>query len=138
MRTWPYQRLTGRLEAASALPRGDLQGEGGIGGSEATDAAQMLGTSSAEDSRLCRTTQQSNEQLGVRDEKNVEAIMLCYAQFSASHTNPAHQASRGETAPSRTVLLPGLRSPRAEADLPVPWQGRDVADRARVRLHAAA
>jgi hypothetical protein len=49
MRTWPYQRLTSRLEAASALPGGDLQGEGGIGGSEATDAAQVLGTSSAED-----------------------------------------------------------------------------------------
>ena len=81
MRTWPYQRLTGRLEAASALPRGDLQGEGGIGGSEATDAAQMLGTSSAEDSRHCRTTQQSNEQSGVRDEKNVKA-MCCVTRSS--------------------------------------------------------
>ena len=98
MRTWPYQRLTGRLEAAGALPRGDLQGEGGSGGEEATDAALVLGTSSAEDSRQCRTTQQSNEQSGVRDEKNVGAI-CCYTRFSANHTNPAHQASPAETTP---------------------------------------
>jgi hypothetical protein len=94
-----FQRLTGRLEAASALPRSDLQGEGELGMGRPPFCSGALGTSSAEDSRQGWPTQQS----GVRDEKNVGAI-CGYTQFLCESHESGHQAPQPSSQPDRPDL----------------------------------